>query len=280
MCPLQWAPPARNCCAVAGAVSAVAFHPPGPDGDSPFTTAWSPEDANLTELLRSAPITKCDLLPWGSNYTFLAQMDGGPAGLGLGVYKPRRGEAPLYDFPDGTLYRREYAAYVVSSALGWGFIPPTVIREEGPYGVGSMQLFIPNDMEANYFTFRAERMDELRLFAAFDAATNNADRKGGHCLLGFDGKLWGIDHGLTFNAYWKLRTVIWDFQGEPMPQPVISDLASLQQSLATGSQLALELGELIDSQEMDALRRRLEQLTGAGRFPEPHSRRSMPWPPV
>jgi len=247
---------------------------------SPVSTSWSPDDANVAELLRSAPITRCDLLPWGSNYTFLAQMDGGAAGPGLGVYKPRRGEAPLYDFPDGTLYRREYAAFVVSSALGWGFIPPTVIREEGPYGVGSMQLFIPNETQANYFTFRSERPDELRRFAAFDAATNNADRKGGHCLLGLDGKIWSIDHGLTFNAYWKLRTVIWDFQGEPIPQPALADLASLRERLRFGSHFADVLRELIDPQEMEAFQRRLEQLLEIARFPEPHSRRSVPWPPV
>ena len=258
----------------------MAVSNPDEGSGSPLIQSWAPADAEVAELLRGAPITKCDLLPWGSNYTFLAQMDGGEAGPGLGVYKPRRGEAPLYDFPDGTLYLREYAAYVVSAALGWDFVPPTVIREEGPYGVGSMQLFIPNETQANYFTFRNERPDELRLFAAFDAATNNADRKGGHCLLGLDGKIWGIDHGLTFNAYWKLRTVIWDFQGEPIPQNALNDLALLSERLTGGGHPADLLNDLIDAQEVEALQRRLGQLVELGRFPEPHSRRSVPWPPM
>lgn len=242
--------------------------------------AWPAGLPEVGALLAGAPIVNCELLPWGSNYTFLAHLDGGEHGPGLGVYKPRRGEAPLYDFPDGTLYRREIAAYVVSEALGWGIVPPTVLREEGPYGMGSMQLFIPNDTAANYFTLRNHRVEELQRFAVFDVVTNNADRKGGHCLLGHDGRLWGIDHGLTFNSYWKLRTVIWDFQGEPVPDPLLADLQALAGALAAGGGPSGSLAGLLDADEMEAFRVRLDRLLEYGKFPEPHSRRSVPWPPV
>ena len=145
--------------------------------------------------------------------------DAGDGVRGLAVYKPRRGEAPLYDFPDGTLYRREFAAYVVSEAIGWHLVPPTVIRD-GPYGVGTAQLFIDAQPKRNYFTLREDRSDDLKPMAAFDVFANNADRKGAHCLLDPEDRIWGIDHGLTFNVDYKLRTVIWDFSGQPVsPRP-------------------------------------------------------------
>jgi len=159
-------------------------------------------------------------------------------------------------------------------------VPPTVLREEGPHGVGSMQLFIPNEASVNYFTLRTTRLAELQRFAVFDVVTNNADRKGGHCLLGHDGRLWGIDHGLTFNSYWKLRTVIWDFQGEPVPPGLLADVAALAAEVAGGRGVAPQLAELIDAEEMNALRVRLDRLLEHAKFPEPHSRRSVPWPPV
>ena len=231
------------------------------------------------ELLRDAEIQRCELLPWGSNYTFLAQLDGGGAGPGLAVYKPQRGEAPLYDFPDGTLYRREYASYVVSEALGWRFVPPTVIRD-GPHGPGSVQLFIGSVPGASYYTFREERAEELRRFAAFDCLANNADRKGGHCLPGFDGRLWGIDHGLTFNTVPKLRTVIWEFRSQPVPDFLLKDMEQLLSSLERRSSPVDSLEELLSAAEVEALCRRLDGLLNSQRFPEPGPYRSVPWPNV
>src|SRR5687768_8987648 len=140
--------------------------------------AWQPGSPQVSDLLARSDFTACDLLPWGSNYTFLARLDGDEAGAGLAVYKPRKGEAPLWDFPDGTLYRREYGSYLLSRYLDWDFIPPTVIRE-GPHGVGSVQLYMPSIRGASYFTFREERATELQQIALFDCLTNNADRKAG-----------------------------------------------------------------------------------------------------
>ena len=233
----------------------------------------------MGQRLTVAEFLDCKLIPWGSNYTFLAKLDGGEAGEGLVIYKPRQGEAPLYDFPDGTLYRREYGAYLVSQALGWRFIPPTVIRE-GPHGIGAVQLFIPSIRGATYFTFREERVAELQQVAVFDFLTNNADRKGGHCLLGVDGRVWGIDHGLTFNTVPKLRTVIWEFRGTPIPPGLLRDLQTFATELEKEGQIAAALRELIEAEEMAALYRRLQHLLITGMFPEPGPWRSVPWPAV
>jgi len=230
------------------------------------------------DLLGNSEFLECQLHPWGSNYTFVAKLDGGEAGPGLAIYKPRRGEAPLYDFPDGTLYRREYASYLVSQALGWDFIPPTVIRD-GPHGIGAVILFIPSVRGANYFTFREERSEELQRIAAFDWLTNNADRKAGHCLLGADDRVWGIDHGLTFNAVPKLRTVIWEFKGTAIPPSLHQALSEFAEELAQGD-VGAELRELIAPAEMEALGGRLGRLLETGMYPEPGPWRSVPWPAV
>jgi len=240
---------------------------------------WRPDTPGVLDLLRQAEIRDYQLHPWGSNYTFTVVLDDGAQGQSLAMYKPRKGEAPLYDFPGGTLYLRECAAYVVSQALGWHFVPPTVIRD-GPHGIGSMQLFIPTAQEANYFTFRGERQVELRRIAAFDCLANNADRKGGHCLLGLDGRLWGIDHGLTFHAVYKLRTVIWEFQGLPIPDPLLKDMEGLLTRLEKREPPTPELSELISSAELDALCQRLARLLTDQRYPEPGPWRSVPWPRI
>lgn len=247
------------------------------EGEPPQLPDWRPDSPDVADLLARAAVRSVDLIPWGSNYTFLARLDGGVAGEGLAVYKPRRGEAPLWDFPDGTLYQRERAAYLVSEALGWGFIPPTIIRE-GPHGIGSAQLFIPSFKGASYFTFREERAPDLQIMALFDCLTNNADRKAGHCLLGVDGRVWGIDHGLTFNEAPKLRTVIWEFKGTPIPRNLVEDMRAFAMDLENGG--TGELQELIVPEEMAALNLRLTWLIEQGVFPEPGARRSVPWPPV
>ena len=145
----------------------------------------------------------------------------------LAIYKPQRGERPLWDFPRGTLCNREVAAREVSEALGWAIVPDTVLRD-GPVGLGMMQRFVHHDPEEHYFTLLAEHGDEFRRMAAFDIVINNTDRKGGHCLRATDdGSIFGIDHGVSFHAQWKLRTVIWDFACEPIPPDVCADLHRL-----------------------------------------------------
>lgn len=244
--------------------------PPGP---------WQADAPGVLDLLASAEVVAAQLAPEGSNYTFIAQLDGGEAGQWLGVYKPRRGEIPLHDFPDGTLYLREYASYLVSEALGWGLVPPTVIRD-GPHGVGTMQLFIASVHGANYFNLRDQRTADLQRVALFDALANNADRKASHCLLGIDDRLWGIDHGLTFHHVPKLRTVIWDYQGAPIPEPLLADVRALADRLSTQNELALQLRELLYPVELAALLRRCEALVESGVYPMPGPWRSVPWPPL
>lgn len=229
----------------------------------------------VMDLLCRGKMQMHGLLPWSSNYTYLVSIEDGDLGC-MAVYKPRRGERPLWDFPRGTLYRREYAAYLVSRALGWPRIPPTVIRD-GPQGIGAVQLYIDNDPQANYFTFRHERVDEVQRIAAFDLIVNNADRKAGHCLLGRDGHVWAIDHGITFHAEPKLRTVIWEFTGQPIPPALLADMRALRGGLRPPAVLHAALQELLLPAEMAALRQRLDRLLADGVFPEPET---VPWPPV
>jgi uncharacterized repeat protein (TIGR03843 family) len=192
------------------------------------------------------------------------------------VYKPASGEQSLWDFPDG-LYRREVAAYVLSEALGWGLVPPTVERHDGPFGAGSLQLFVAADYEQHYFTLFDEggSEDVLATLCAFDIVANNADRKSGHVLLGDGGRLWGIDHGLCFHRQPKLRTVIWDFADEPVPPPLLADLRRL------ASDLPDELDGLLEEAEREAIVDRIDRLVRAGTFPEPlGDRPPYPWPLV
>ena len=154
-------------------------------------------------------MTVLGLLRGASNYTFLARLDPHPPEGLRAVYKPARGESPLWDFAAGTLYRREVAAYELSKVLGWPLIPPTVVRPDAPHGVGAVQLFIETDRR--HFLGEQERHRETWLrVALFDVITNNADRKSGHCMFDLDDRVWVIDHGLTFHVEHKLRTVIWD----------------------------------------------------------------------
>jgi hypothetical protein len=230
-------------------------------------------------LLEQAAVVDCKGLPWGSNYTYALGLDAGDDRVLLAIYKPRRGEVPLWDFPDGTLYRRERAAYVVSQRLDWPFIPPTVIRD-GPYGIGSVQLYVEPDPQAGYDRLRSEHADEIQQIAVFDCLTNNADRKAGHFLLGqHDGRVWGIDHGLTFNTAPKLRTVVWDYVGEPIPDRLLSDLLRLRRDPIRLKQLCDDLEPLLLPAELEALLHRLDHLLQDRRFPSPSARRFYPWPP-
>jgi uncharacterized repeat protein (TIGR03843 family) len=239
---------------------------------------WCPDRPDVLQLLEQAEIQASELLPSGSNYVFVLRLQSPEAGQGLAVYKPLRGEAPLWDYPSG-LYKREVATYVLSAALGWGIVPPTVLRE-GPHGIGSTQLFIEHNPRITFFDLRSKRADDMQRMAAFDAVVNNGDRKGGHCLLGIDGRIWGIDHGLTFHSETKLRTVIWDYAGDPIPDHLLDDLRELRGCLDGASELVVSLRQLIARDEIGALRQRLETVLRERRYPTAGYRRSTPWPPV
>lgn len=228
-------------------------------------------------LLSGGELRLLGPMPGASNATFLAELDGGGR-TALAVYKPRDGETPLWDFPDGTLHRREAAAYVLAAALGWPNVPPTVVRE-GPHGPGAVQLFVDADYRHHFFTLRDERLADFAPVAAFDLVANNADRKGGHLLLGADGLVYAIDHGVCFAVEPKLRTVIWEFAGEPMPGDLRADVRRVAGELRSGP-LREAMLDLLDETEVDATAARAERLASVGRFPEPGPGRPFPWPPV
>lgn len=224
-------------------------------------------------------MTVLGLLRGSSNYTFLARLDPHPpAGL-MAVYKPSRGESPLWDFAAGTLYQREVAAYELSKVLGWPMIPPTVVRLDAPHGVGAVQLFIEADGR-HFLGEQDGRRDTWLRVALFDVIANNADRKSGHCMFDAEDRVWVIDHGLTFHVDHKLRTVIWNFAGEPLPEDVCGDLERALVALEQGS-FGGVLEGLLSATEIRALRRRMRRvLDPRWRFPEPASAWSVPWPPV
>jgi uncharacterized repeat protein (TIGR03843 family) len=213
-------------------------------------------------------------MPWSSNRTFLVTVSLDGVDLSA-VYKPGRGERPLWDFPNG-LYQREVAAYVLSEALGWRLVPETVLRREGPLGSGSLQRFVEADFEQHYFTLLEESKHHpaLRAMAAFDLMANNADRKGGHCLVDADGHVWGVDHGLCFHIQPKLRTVIWDFCAEPIPDDLLDDL----RRLAAGP--PADLAPLLSESERAAIAKRAAAVVRLGMFPDPGEGRPYPWPLV
>jgi uncharacterized repeat protein (TIGR03843 family) len=213
-------------------------------------------------------------MPWSSNATFLVELSCGQEQL-LAVYKPGRGERSLWDFPRG-LYRREAAAWVLSELLGWGVVPETIVRD-GPLGEGSMQRFVHADFEQHYFTLHEDpsHHDALRRICTFDLLANNTDRKSGHCLLADDGKIYGIDNGLCFHPDPKVRTVIWEFGGEPVPEPLVADVARLLERLPGG------LDVFLDEEELDAVRTRAERLLRDPVFPQADPMgRCYPWPLV
>ncbi|MBS1836540.1 MAG: SCO1664 family protein [Actinobacteria bacterium] len=214
-------------------------------------------------------------MPWSSNATFLVQVTDGEEHVPA-VYKPERGERPLWDFPCG-LWRREVAASVLSEHLGFDLVPATVARHDAPLGTGSLQLFVPARFDEHYFTLRdiPSLGSSLRRLCAFDIVANSADRKAGHCLIDGDDHLWAIDNGLSFHAELKVRTVVWDFAGEPVPDDVADRLGEL-----LDAPLPEHLVELLEPDELDALRSRTAALLGAGRFPHDPTGRRVPWPLV
>jgi hypothetical protein len=216
-------------------------------------------------------------MPWGSNYTFLVWIDAGPARYLRAIYKPRDGERPLWDFDPGSLYKREYAAYLLSRILGWPSVPLTLVRE-GPYGVGSVQLYVESDPEVTYFDMMSDRTDDLEPFAVFDLLANNADRKAGHCLLGPDGRIWSIDHGLTFHVSFKVRTVMHEFWGRPISGPLLNDLEALLARLESTDAEAAEFADLIQDRELRALNSRIRAMLSKPALPALDPNHDVPWP--
>jgi uncharacterized repeat protein (TIGR03843 family) len=195
----------------------------------------------------------------------------------VAVYKPIAGERPLDDFPDGTLGRREVAAWHVSEATGWGIVPPTVLRD-GPFGEGAVQAWIDIDPEADVVRMVIDDDPRLRRIAVLDAAMNNTDRKGGHLLPVPGGHIYGVDHGVCFSIVPKLRTVLWAWRGLPLDDDEIAGLEGLRDGLAGG--LSGDLGGLLARSEVAATVRRVEALLRSRRFPQPRSDwPAIPWPP-
>ena len=234
-------------------------------------------DPAVPRVLVAGELEVLGLLPNASNHTFLARARHGDEDM-LAVYKPRQGETPLWDFPEGTLCAREVATYVVARTVGWPNVPATVLRN-GPYGIGSVQRFVPFDPEEHYFTLGDRFLAEFRRVATFDLVVNNADRKAGHCLLGQDGRIYVVDHGMCFSQEPKLRTVIWDYAKEPLGEQR-SNLEVLSDGLRAGGSIRDALGELLTPGEVDATATRVDTLLVSGVFPEPEGDRPLPWPLV
>lgn len=216
----------------------------------------------------------------GSNYTFLVNVAHKGQAM-QAVYKPSKGEQPLWDFPEESLALREVAAYIVSEALGWNFVPYTLLRDEGPFGPGSLQQYIDYNPNYHYFTFKDEDKARLRPVALFDLLINNADRKGSHVIIQKrTRKIFLIDHGLCFHEEDKLRTVIWDFAGEAIPPELIADIEKFHEALST-SGLRSALERYLIPAELAALEARAAALITSGVFPLlPKGRRAFPYPPL
>lgn len=242
---------------------------------------------DVMRVLQKGTVEIEGLLPWSSNYAFLVRVCEDSLEVGA-VYKPERGERPLWDFPQGTLCLREQAAYIVSEALGWHIVPPTALRD-AQHGLGTVQFFINHDPARHYFTIEgdASLRPQLQRIALMDILINNADRKAGHVLIEEDGdprvpaRLWGIDHGICFHVEPKLRTVIWEFAGKPIPPEMRGELEAFRARLVDESDtLGAVLGKLLSTNEIEALRRRLNRLIDRAVFPQPGAGRHYPWPPV
>lgn len=231
-------------------------------------------DGDAMSLLLKGDIEIVQRIPYSSNATFLATVTDEDCSTHV-IYKPLRGERPLWDFQPG-LHRREVAAYRLSEAMGFHFVPPTVLRD-GPAGEGSVQFFIDADLEAHYFTLfeqRPELHDVFRTICAFDIVINNTDRKAGHCLIDKRQQVWAIDHGVCFAADFKLRTVIWEFGGEALPEHVRAAIGKL------ASNVPLDIATLLEDDEVSALQERAQWLADSGVLPVDRSRSRYPWPLV
>lgn len=250
---------------------------PRPDGaDSAFDLSAD----DLIELFTEGEMEIEGRMPYSSNATYLVtmhrQLDDGTGRSHRAIYKPGRGERPLWDFPPD-LYKREVATYRLANTLGWDVVPPTTVGS-GPLGEGSLQAFVDADFSEHYFTMLESGvgLDDLYQLCALDIVANNTDRKSGHCLLARNGRVYGIDHGLSFHAQFKLRTVMWDFVGEDLPPEVSGALARF---VADGP--PVELTCLLDRFEADAMVARARALLEAGVYPDDDTGgHRYPWPLV
>lgn len=243
------------------------------DDDGELTQP-APEGTDAIDVLTNGDIEVLGRMPWSSNATYLVTVQHG-AIEARAIYKPHRGERPLWDFPSG-LYKREVAAYELSEAMGFHFVPPTVLRD-GPFGVGSLQWFIEADFREHYFSMhekRPELHDQFRSMAVFDYVANNTDRKSGHCLVDSQHRIWGIDNGLCFSVDFKLRTVIWEFGGESLTQTHRAALSALMDKVPQ------RVADLLDADEVEAIVERASELMSAGVLPIDHTGRRYPWPLV
>ena len=233
----------------------------------------------IEDRLSKWSINGIGLHPGGSNYVFVVRLAEDDEEV-FGIYKPAAGERPLRDFPYGTLHNREWAAYILADALGWPAVPPTVVRD-GPHGVGSVQLFIDADFTKHYFNLRDERLDDYIPVAMFDVLINNADRKGGACLLDADDHIWAVDHGLTFNPMARRRTVMFEFNGTPYPEDLMKSLENLMGTLDdAGSELRDKLSGALDEPEIASLIRRGREMVESRIFPNLDPDWNVPWPMI
>ena len=235
----------------------------------------SPNDQeNLQHALQHGTIEIKGQFTFGSNYTFLVEVADQDKRIPA-VYKPTRGEQPLWDFEENTLALREVAAYIVSESLGFHFVPFTTLRDDGPFGAGSLQQYIEHDPNYHYFNFLPEDKELLRPVVLFDLLINNADRKGGHVFFSTDShQLFAIDHGICFHEEDKLRTTLWDFGGQPIPD-------DLKSRIILNSNLLADLEPYLSPNEITALQSRAESILQKGNFPhQPNDRRAIPWPPL
>lgn len=253
--------------------------PPNTDENPPHISM----ERVITALNEGEIETEIGMLRWSSNRAFLLTVQHEEVTV-EGVYKPQSGERPLWDFREGTLCLREYASFLTSQALGWQLVPPTALRTLN-YGLGTLQFFIAHDPNIHYFTWdeelKAELDPQLRRLCLFDLIVNNADRKGGHCLLDAENHLWGIDHGITFHAQNKLRTVIWDFVEQPLSNDEREPLEQLLQQLCDlESAYRQALDKLLHISEIEAFVVRIQRLLKSNQFPLPRGDINYPWPPV
>jgi len=235
----------------------------------------------LLDRLTHAQLKAHGFLANASNHTMLVSVGQLTDGVAA-VYKPQTGERPLWDYPHGSLARREAAAYQVDAWLGWEIVPPTVYRDEAPHGPGSLQMFIPHDPEVHYFTLidNPDNHPVLARMALFDLLINNGDRKGSHIMRADDGHLWGCDHGLAFHTEPKLRTVIWELGGRPIPDTDRKALTAFADAVAEEG-LGTELAQMLTPNEIDRLAERASILSNLRRLPEVEpDHRSYPWPPL
>jgi hypothetical protein len=232
------------------------------------------DDVQALALLRDSEITAAKVIPWGSNYTFAVALETGDQRDHLAIYKPQAGENPLWDFPHGTLYLREHAAYLLSRRLGWDIVPPTVVRQ-GPHGIGTLQIYVEPKMDrGDDYEFWGQRTLPIERMVLFDHLANNADRKLTHCLLDVNDKVWGIDHGLTFNEDPKLRTVLHQFSGMSVSVALLDDLARLH---ADRKAIREDLRNHLSTIELDALIVRLGRLLQMACHPELDPRFNVPY---